>query len=203
MDEALKDKVPPHNIEAEQAVLGALLLNWTAMADIVSSLRPDRFYSLQNQVIFDAMLKLYSKNATGDTISLINELTVEGKLDQAGGAAYIASLTDTVPSSANIDYYTNMVLDRAARRDLIKISSELKASSFDLQKKSEALLDSAEQKIFALAERNETTTIYSAKDIMFKEIELIDARYKSKNQFTGVPTGFSKLDTYTSGFQNS
>ena len=203
MDAALNDKVPPHNIEAEQAVLGALLLNWTAMSEVVSILRPDRFYSLQNQVIYEAMQKLFSKNATGDTISLINELTVENKLEQAGGAAYIASLTDTVPSSANIDYYAEMVLDRAARRDLIKLSSELKASSFNLQKKSDALLDDAEQQIFALAERNETTTVYSAKDIMFKEIELIEARYKSKNQFTGVPTGFAKLDTYTSGFQNS
>ncbi len=203
MDVTLNDKVPPHNIEAEQAVLGALLLNWGAMSEVVSILRPDRFYSLQNQVIYEAMQKLFSKNATGDTISLINELTVENKLEQAGGAAYIASLTDTVPSAANIDYYAKMVLDRASRRDLIHISSELKASSFNLQKESKSLLDEAEQKIFALAEHNETTQVYSAKDIMFKEIELIEARYKSKNQFTGVPTGFAKLDTYTSGFQNS
>ena len=203
MDTSLNDKVPPHNIDAEQAVLGALLLNWGAMAEVVSNLRPDRFYSLQNQIIYDALVKLYTKSATGDTISLINELTVEGKLEQAGGAAYIASLTDTVPSAANIDYYAEMVLDRAARRDLIHISSELKASSFDLQKESNSLLDEAEQKIFALAEKNETTSIYSAQDIMVKEIELIEARYKSKNQFTGVPTGFAKLDTYTSGFQNS
>ena len=203
MDTSLSDKVPPHNIEAEQAVLGALLLNWGAMSEVVSILRPDRFYSLQNQVIYEAMQKLFSKNATGDTISLINELTVENKLEQAGGAAYIASLTDTVPSAANIDYYAQMVLDRASRRDLITISSELKASSFNLQKESKSLLDEAEQKIFALAEHNETTQVYSAKDIMFKEIELIEARYKSKNQFTGVPTGFARLDTMTSGFQKS
>ena len=203
MDESLKDKVPPHNIEAEQAVLGALLLNWGAMSEVVSSIRPDRFYSLQNQIIYEAMLKLYTQNATGDTISLINELTVEGKLEQAGGAAYIASLTDTVPSAANIEYYAKMVTDRASRRDLIRISSELKATSFDLQKDSKAILDDAEQKIFALAERNETTEVYDAKFIMFKEIELIEQRYKSKNQFTGIPTGFAKLDTYTSGFQNS
>ena len=203
MDATLTDKVPPHNIEAEQAVLGALLLNWGAMSEVVSILRPDRFYSLQNQVIFEAMQKLFSKNATGDTISLINELTVENKLEQAGGAAYIASLTDTVPSSANIDYYAQMVIDRAARRDLIHISADIKASTFNLQKESKAILDEAEQKIFALAEHNETTQVYSAKDIMFKEIELIEARYKSKNQFTGVPTGFARLDTMTSGFQKS
>ena len=203
MDATLADKVLPNNIEAEQAVLGALLLNWGAMSEVVSILRPDRFYSLQNQVIFEAMQKLFSKNVTGDTISLINELTVENKLEKAGGAAYIASLTDTVPSSANIDYYAQMVIDRAARRDLIHISADIKASTFNLQKESKSILDEAEQKIFALAEHNETTQVYSAKDIMFKEIELIEARYKSKNQFTGVPTGFAKLDTYTSGFQKS
>ena len=203
MDSTLADKVPPHNIEAEQAVLGALLLNWASMAEVVSTLRADRFYSLQNQVIYEALQKLFAKNITGDTISLINELTTENKLEQAGGPAYIASLTDTVPSAANIDYYAQLVIDRAARRDLIKISSELKTASFDLTKNSETLLDSAEQKIFALAQKNETTKVIPAKDIMIREIELIDARTKTKNSFTGIPTGFGKLDTYTSGFQNS
>ena len=203
MEVSLADKVPPQNIEAEQAVLGALLLDWDAMANVVSFLRPDRFYSLQNQLIFDAMLKLYTKNIRVDSVSLANELTQMGKLEQAGGSAYIASLTDTVPSSANIESYADIVLDRAARRDLISVSSEIRASSYDLQTESQSLLDSAEQKIFALSERNETTTVYDAKQMMVKEIELIEARYKSKNQFTGIPTGFAKLDTYTSGFQNS
>ena len=203
MDQTLSDKVPPHSMEAEQAVLGALLLNWGAMSDVISTLRPDRFYSLQNQVIFEAMTRLFTKNVTGDTLSLINELNVEGKLEQAGGTAYIASLTDTVPSAANIDYYAEMVLDRSTRRELIKISSELKASAFELGRDSSSLLDSAEQKIFTLAERNETTEIHDVKNIMVKEIEIIERRFKSKNQFTGIPTGFSKLDTYTSGFQKS
>ena len=197
MDALLNEKVPPHSIEAEQAVLGAILLDWKAMADIAPVLRPDRFYSLQNQVIYETLLTLYSQNVTGDTLAVINELTKNGKLDQAGGNAYIASLTDTVPSAANIDYYAKIVMDRAARRDLIKISTEVRASSFDLKSDSDAILDSAEQKIFALTE------IYSAKSIMVKEIELIESRLKSQNPFTGIPTGFSKLDTYTSGFQNS
>lgn len=203
MSDSLLDKVPPHNIEAEQAVLGALLLNWGAMGDVVSQLRADRFYSIQNQIIFDALLRLYQKNVQGDTLSLINELTVEGKLEQAGGAAYIASLTDTVPSAANIEYYANVVLDRSNRRELIKISSELKASAFELEQESTKLLDSAEQKIFALAERNETTVIHEVRNIMIREIEIIESRYKNKNRFTGVPSGFAQLDTMTSGFQKS
>lgn len=203
MDNTLNDKVPPQNIEAEQAVLGALLLNWSAMATVSTMLKPDRFYSIQNQTIFSALLTLDKNNTTGDSISLINELTVQNKLEQAGGPAYIASLTDTVPSAANIESYAQIVLDRAARRDLIKISSEIRASAFDLQNGSDSILDNAEQKIFTLAQKNEATEVYSAQSIMVKEIELIEARYKSKNQFTGIPTGFAKLDTFTSGFQNS
>lgn len=203
IETTLKDKVPPHDIEAERAVLGALLLNWGAMGDVIGKLRPERFYSLQNQVIFEALTELFSHNIQGDTLTLVDQLRKNNKLEQAGGTAYIASLTDTVPSSANIEYYAEIVLDRATRRDLIKISSELKAESFDLGKESTALLDTAEQRIFALAERNETTVIHDARNIMIKEIEIIDARYNSKNEFTGVPTGFGKLDTYTSGFQNS
>ena len=96
-----------------------------------------------------------------------------------------------------------MVMDRSTRRELIKISSELKASAFELAQKAPDILDSAEQKIFRLAERNETSVVYDIKKIMIREIEIIDSRYKNKNQFTGIPTGFAKLDTMTSGFQKS
>ncbi|MCR4741478.1 MAG: replicative DNA helicase [Treponema sp.] len=203
MEDSLKDKVLPNNQDAEEAVLGALLLNWGSMSDVISKLKPERFYATRNQIIYEALTKLFAKNIQGDTISLLNELTVEGNLEKAGGASYVASLTDTVPSAANIDYYADLVMDRALRRDLIKISTEIKASAFELNRDSQTILDSAEQKVFALAERNETTEIHSAKEIMIKEIEIIESRYKNKNSFTGIPTGFAKLDTYTSGFQNS
>jgi len=133
----------------------------------------------------------------------MNELTKEGNLERAGGAAYIASLTDTVPSSANVGYYADIVHDRSMRRELIRISSEIKASAFELSQESSRLLDAAEQRIFTLAERNESTVIHDVKNIMIKEIEIIESRFSSKNQFTGIPTGFALLDTYTSGFQNS
>ncbi len=203
MESELKDKIPPHSIEAEQAVLGALLLDWSSMSDVITLLRPERFYSLQNQVVFEAMVTLFRNNVHGDTLTLINELTKVGKLEQAGGVAYVSSLTETVPSSANIEYYAKMVLDRATRRDLIKISSEMRSSAFEAGKESTTLLDEAEQKIFALAERNETTSVYGMQEVMSRTIELIDQRSKSKKQFTGVPSGYAKLDTMTSGFQKS
>lgn len=201
METDLSDKIPPHSIEAEQAVLGALLLDWSRMGDVMMLLRPERFYSLQNQVIYEGLLSLFKQNITGDILALINELTKIGKLEQAGGVAYISSLTDTVPSSANIEYYAKIVQDRATRRDLIKMSSEIRASAFDVRKDVSELLGEAEQKIFALNERNDTTEIYDMPKVMSKIIEVIDKRSKNKDPFTGVPTGFARLDTMTSGFQ--
>lgn len=200
----LEAKTPPHNIEAEQAVLGAILIDWTAMAEVVSKLSTDRFYSLQNQLVYDALIKLYTKGVRGDTLSLVDQLTKEGKLEQAGGAGYIASLTEMVPSASNIEHYSDIVLDCATRRELIKIATELKTMAFERgQQDSKALLDTAEQKIFSLSQKNETTTIHEIKDVVIKDIEIIDARYKNKTEFTGVPSGFSKLDMMTSGFQKS
>ena len=204
MDENLRDKVPPHNIDAEQALLGALLTNWEeTIAETVASLPADRFYSIQIQTIYSALLSLYQKNIKGDLISLTSELIAQGNMEKAGGEGYIASLPNMVPSAANIDYYKNVISDCFTRRELIKISSEVKASAFELNKESNVLLDSAEQKIFALAERNQTTTIYDAKRIMKEDIEIITRRLKNKKDFLGVPSGFAKLDSMTNGFQNS
>lgn len=203
MDINLSDKVPPHSIESEQAVLGALLLDWDSMSEVVTTLKPEKFYSLQNQLIYEALFKLFTKNIKGDTLSLINKLTEDGKLEQAGGTAYIASLTDKVPSSENIEYYANVVKDRATRRDLIKATSEIRSSAFELNQESNLILDQAEKKIFALAEHSEMSVIHDVKNVMIQEIDLIEKRFKSKNQFTGVPTGFANLDSMTSGFQNS
>lgn len=199
----LKDKVPPHNLEAEQATLGALLLDWGALSDVVTILNSDRFYSIQNRTIYEAMISLFRQNIHGDTLTLITELQKEGKLEQSGGTAYIAALTDTVPTSANVDYYAKIVLDQATRRDLIRISSELKAVSFDETKESRNILEDAEKKIFNLSDRNQTTTVYEMKDVVSKTIELIDQRYQNHNSYTGIPSGFLKLDSMTSGFQNS
>lgn len=199
----LEAKTPPHNIEAEQAVLGGLLCDWSSMALIVSTLKPDRFYSLQNQIIYDAFVSLYAKGVQGDTLSLVEELRKQGKLEQAGGAGYIASLTELVPSASNIEHYAEIVNDCSTRRELIKTSGEIRSMSFEYEKDSNAILDEAEKMIFSLAERNETTTIHSIKNIVIEDIEIIQTRYNNKSEFSGIPSGFSKLDAMTSGFQPS
>lgn len=199
----LKDKVPPHNLEAEQATLGALLLNFDALSNVISLLDAEKFYSYQNKLIYEAMISLFRQNIHGDTLSLINELTKTGKLEEAGGAAYIASLTDLVPTAANVEYYAKIVLDQSTRRELIRISQELKACSYDETKESRGIIEDAERLIFTLSDKNQTTKVYNMKEIINDTITTVEEHYKNKSTFTGIPTGFAKLDTMTSGFQNS
>ena len=199
----LKDKVPPHNLEAEQATLGALLLNFDAISNVVSLLDSEKFYSYQNKLIYEAMISLFRQNIHGDTLSLINELTKTGKLEEAGGAAYIASLTDLVPTAANVEYYAKIVLDQSTRRELIRISLELKAASYNETKESRGIIEEAEKLIFTLSDKNQTTKVYNMKEIINDTINAVEEHYKNKSTFTGIPTGFAKLDTMTSGFQNS
>ena len=200
--QALKDKVPPQNLEAEQAVLGAMLLDWSAVNNVVSMLQSDRFFSYQNQLIYEALISLFSQNIHGDSLALINELSKKNKLNEAGGAAYIAALTDTVPTSANIEYYAQIVLDMAIRRDLIKMSEEIKATSFDKSRESRHILEEAEKKIFSLSERNDSVKIHAAKALIGETLALIEERYNRKEAFTGIPCGIGALDSMTSGFQN-
>ncbi|MCR5613920.1 replicative DNA helicase [Treponema sp.] len=199
----LKDKVPPHNLEAEQATLGALLLDWDALSNVVSLLDPEKFYSYQNKLIYQAMISLFRQNIHGDTLALINELTKSAKLEEAGGAAYIASLTDLVPTAANVEFYAKIVLDQATRRELIRISHELKASSYDETKESRSIIEDAEKLIFTLSDKNQTTHVYGMQEIVNETINKVNDHYKNKSSFTGIPTGFGVLDTMTSGFQNS
>ena len=199
----LKDKIPPHNLDAERATIGAILLDWQSIGEVVTYLRADNFYSQQNQEIFNSLLSLYSRGIRGDLLTLIDDLTKNGKLEAAGGVSYVSSLTDTVPTSANVDYYAKIVLDMATRRNLIKISSEIKADSFDETHDSRKILEEAEQKIFKLTDINQSTQIFAMKDVVPRTIQLIDNRYKNKDALSGIPSGFTQLDSMTSGFQNS
>ena len=203
MDNTLKDSIPPHNPEAEKATLGALLLNWNSISSIATLLRADFFYSQQNQVIYNAMLRLFTQGQTCDLLSLVEELTKNGQLEQAGGAAYIASLTDVVPTAANIEYYANIVFERAMRRSLINVSQEIKASAFDETRDSKLILESAEKKIFDLADNGQTTKLHVMGEIVPETMEMVEKNYRNKNTFTGIASGFTRLDSMTAGFQKA
>lgn len=199
----LKDSIPPHNFDAEQAVLGAMLLDWGSVNEVVTYLRAEHFYSQQNQIIFDALMELFSAGNKGDIITLIDVLTKNGKLQAAGGVDYISSLTNKVPTAANMDYYAKIVLDAATRRSLIKVSGDIKAKSFDESQSSRIILDDAQQALFKLNDVNQTTQIFGMKDVIPTVIKIIDTRYKNKSAFSGIPSGLTELDTMTSGFQES
>ena len=146
---SLKDRIPPHNIEAEQATLGAILLDWDAVGSVITHLRAESFYSLQHQTIFKAILSLYNKGQRGDILTLTEELRQTGKLDAAGGVAYVASLPDHVPTSSNVEYYAQLVKDDFNRRELIKISSSAISEAHDDTKPSRTTLEDTQNKLFA------------------------------------------------------
>ncbi len=200
---SLKDRIPPHNDEAEQATLGALLLDDDAITVAVRYLRAADFYSNQNKRIYQAILSLFNKGRKADIITVVDELRQQGELDGAGGPSYVASLTNVVPTSANVDYYARIVQDRSIRRSLLKISAEITAKSFDDSNESRMVVEEAQRQIFELTDNRQTLSFKSAKEIIPKTIEAIEKLYNTKDAFTGIPSGLGDLDNMTSGFQRS
>ncbi|MCX7656778.1 MAG: replicative DNA helicase [Treponemataceae bacterium] len=198
-----RDKLPPHNEEAEQATLGALLLDENAIATAIRYLRPDDFYNNANRRVYRAILHLFNQGQKADIITVAEELKKQGELEQAGGAAYVASLPNLVPSSANIEYYARLVQDCAIRRSLIRISTDISARSYDEGEDSRLLVEEAQRQIFELTDDRQTLSFKSAREIIPKTIEAIEKLYYTKEAFTGIPSGLSDLDAMTSGFQKS
>lgn len=199
----LKDKVPPHNLDAEKATLGALLLDWDSLTLVLQYLRPDKFYSLQNQKIFSAMLDLYNEGTQGDILSVIEKLRQKGELEAAGGAAYVSELTDKVPTSANVEYYVQIVKDQAIRRDLIKSAAKIVADAHDDTIESRAVLEEAQKEIFDLTDGTAAQSYKTTKEIVNQVLSKIQILYQNKTSLTGISTGFTDLDNMTSGFQPS
>jgi len=201
--QTLKDKIPPHNLEAEQAVLGALLLDAESIGTVLRYLRADAFYSLQNQKIFQTIIDLFNKGQRPDLITLTEELRLHGALDSAGGPGYVAGLTDTVPTSANVEYYAKIVMEQATRRSLLKISQRIISNVHDDTVESRVVLEQAQKQIFELTDASQTATYKTPREIIPLAIDVIEKTYHSKATFTGIPSGFDILDQMTSGFQKS
>ncbi|MES2069545.1 MAG: replicative DNA helicase [Pseudomonadota bacterium] len=199
-------RVPPHSIEAEQSVLGGLLLDNAAWDRIADFIREDDFYRYDHRIIFSCMVKLINSSKPADVITVFEALTGLGKADDAGGLSYLNALAQNTPSAANIRRYAEIVRDRGVLRKLITVADEIAGNAFNPQgKEVKQMLDDAESKIFAIAEEGARGAqgFTAIQPLLTQVVERIDELYNRDHtsDITGVPTGFADLDRMTSGLQ--
>lgn len=192
----------PQNIEAEEAVLGAILVNPNTITKVVEFITPESFYKPAHRYIFEAMLQLFNQNERIDIVSVSDVLNFNSKLELIGGRAFINDLSFKTITTSNIEYYAKMVQEKAVKRALINAGSEIVSLGYDLNPTDESL-DNAEKLIFDIASKKATKDLSHIKDLVLQSYEKIEYRYNHREQLTGVPTGFYDLDTMTSGLQKS
>lgn len=200
---ALKDKVPPNHPEAEQACLGAILIDPEALGTVLRFLRPEDFYSNANSDIFAAILSLNEKGTKPDLITLTEELKTAGTLDRTGGPGYIAGLSAVTPSSANVEYYARIVQEMSIRRNLLKLSAEIVQGAHDDSQDTGPILDAIQTRIFDITQNRKTASYRSARELIPETMMMIEKMNSSPDAFTGIQTGLAELDSMTSGLQNS
>ena len=194
-------KLPPQNIEAEQAVLAAILLDNQAINKVVETLRVEDFYKESHRRIFSAMLEMNEKNEAVDLITLTDFLRGKNQLESVGGASYLTELLNNVSTAANVRLHAKIVHEKALLRYLISIATEIVTQGYENQGKVEDLLDQAERSIFAISDKSMRTTFIPMKDLVKEGFEIIERL--SEKKMTGLPTGFPDLDELTSGLQAS
>ena len=196
-------KIPPKDIEAEQAVLGSMLIDKDAVNAAIETLNKEDFYREDNKAIFEAMINLYNKPEPIDIITVKDELLSMGKFDVVGGLEYLADLPEKVPTTANVEKYIKIVEEKAMLRGLIKTSNELINLGFDETQEVNSVMDQAEKKVFALMQNRNQSGYHSIKDVLVDSFAQLEKLYNQKEGITGVPSGFADLDYRTAGFHNS
>ena len=196
-------KIPPHDLEAEQAVLGSMLTDKDAVISSIEVLRPSSFYREDNRLIYEAILNLYNNSEPIDIITLKAELESTGKFEQIGGLEYLASLPDKVPTTANVQKYINIVEEKGILRNLIKTANEIIELGYDPTEDVEDIMDNAEKKIFNIMQNKNQRGYTPIKDVLVESFNQLEELYNRKQHITGVPTGFSELDYKTAGFHGS
>ena len=199
----LRDSIPPHNIDAEVATLGALLLDPEALSTVLRYLRADDFYRGAHRKVYQAILSLFDRNEAIDLITLCDELGRVGELEACGGMARVSQLTSAVPTSANVEYYARIVQALSMRRELQRIAASIIADSFDDSREVRFIIEEAERRIFEITDRHQSGSFRLAREIINQTVDAIERLYHSSGSYTGVPSGFADLDNLTSGFQNS
>jgi replicative DNA helicase len=198
-----RDRRPPYSEDAEQAVLGAMLMDADAVMRAAEYVDDTMFYREGNRRIYRAMITLAERGEVVDPLTLANELTRKGELDASGGKDYIGFLVDAVPTAANIEYHAKIVREKALMRRLIEASTLTVSEAFEGSERAEDLLDRAEQRIFELAQDRDQEGFTRIKELLWPTMERIEALHGSGSSITGVPSGFTDLDELTAGFQKS
>lgn len=193
----------PQNLEAEKSVLGAILIDESVISDIVTVVKPRDFYEPKHQAIFDAILKLFEKSSPIDLLTLTDQLKKNKDLTKIGGSAYLAELTNYVPTASHAEAYAKMVAQAATRRRLIKASSSITDLAYEEGTTVDELLGKAEKEIFSVSDSNSVGDLVSLEDILTESFDRIEALHKNQGALRGVSTGYRDLDNMTAGFQRS
>lgn len=197
------DRTPPHNIEAEQAVIGAIFLQPTAFTMAAEKLTAADFYRASHQVIFETMQRLNDRDEPIDLVTVTTALSNTEQLDVTGGVTYLTDIASSVPTAANIEYYSKIVEEKALLRRLISTATNIVTNTFTKEDEVEALLDEAEKNILEVSNRKNSGAFKVIKDVLIEVYENIEELHNQTTDVTGIPTGFRDLDKITSGFQRN
>lgn len=201
MNEVLQDRIPPQDIEAEQAVLGAIFLDSDTIVDAMEVLEPRAFYRRAHQLIFQAMIQLNDRNEAIDVITLKSELEQANGLEDVGGISYLIELSQASPSASSIAYYAKIVSDKAMLRNLIHTANQIVTMGFEQSEDIQTIIDDAERSILEVTEKRNSSGFRSIANVLNTTIETIDQLAQQGEAITGLPTGYQALDKMTAGLQ--
>lgn len=196
-------KVPPHSEEAEQSVLGALLIDKDAIVEVIGFLRPEYFYDEKHGKIFESILELYEAHEPVDLVTLTEILKKKRAYTVVGGAAYLSELVNLVPTSAHVEHYARIVQDHFTKRELISAAAKVTAVAFDESIEAKKVLDQAEQSIFSISQAHSRQNFIPVKDVLAESFDRLDELHRDAGGLRGVPTGFADLDNKLAGMHNS
>ena len=199
----MEERVPPQNIEAEQSVLGAMLVDREAIAKVSEILRAEDFYREAHKIIYTLMLELYNKNEAVDYITLTDILTLNKKLEDVGGLAYITSLSKAVPTSANVKYHADIVREKSQLRQMVRAGTEIAAMGYNPDDELPVLIDKSEKLVLDIANGQRQSDFEDIGTVAMKVADNVSSILERKGGLIGLPTGFVDLDQLTSGLQNS
>lgn len=202
IENKILERVPPQNIEAEQSVLGSILIEREAIYKVVEYLKPEYFYYQAHQIIFKTMLELFERREPIDLITVSEELRKNNLLEKVGGTSYLTMILNSVPTAANVEYYAKIVENKALLRKLIEAGTEIASMGYEEQDNVEEVIDRAEKIIFEISERSSHKYFSPIKEVVSEIYTSLDTHY-TKGGITGIPTGFIDLDRYTAGFHPS